>query len=203
MKRAVIIAGGNVCREDFEQIQPGDFVICADGGLDHAEAFGIVPDIVLGDFDSVKTKIDGYRTERFPAEKDQTDGELCVDYALTHGFWDITILGGFGTRLDHSMGNLFLLCYILERGGKGRLICGKNTAMVTREEITLPKLAKYISLLPLTPEVTGVETEGLLYPLRKETLKFGQTRGISNEFLKEQCKICFQEGLLLIILSDE
>lgn len=59
MKRAVIIAGGNVCREDFEQIQPGDFVICADGGLDHAEAFGIVPDIVLGDFDSVKRKSAG------------------------------------------------------------------------------------------------------------------------------------------------
>ena len=203
MKRAVIIAGGTVCQGDFEQIQPGDFVICADSGLDHAEAFGIVPDIVLGDFDSVKTEIGRYRTERFPAEKDQTDGELCVDYAIAHGYKDITVLGGFGTRLDHSMGNLFLLCYILERGGTGRLISGKNTAMVTRTEVTLSKQAKYISLIPLTPEVTGIVTEGLLYPLRDETLRFGQTRGISNEFLQKTCKISFQDGILLIILSDE
>lgn len=203
MKRAAIIAGGNVCREDFKQIRPGDFVICADSGLDHAKRYGIVPHIVLGDFDSVQTDINQYPVERFPAEKDQTDSELCVDYALRHGFLDITIIGGFGTRMDHSMGNLLLLCYILSRGGIGRLVSGKNTVLVTKSEISLSKQSKYISLIPLTPEVTGITTEGLKYPLCNETLLFGRTRGISNEFILEECKIRIQNGLLLIILSNE
>ncbi len=115
--RAIIIgAGDKPCESLIRKYMQGDFrIIAADGGGDVLGEYGIVPDIVMGDFDSIsdgslqKYETSEARVLRFPAEKDETDLELCADMAVDMGATDIVLLGVMGGRFDHTYAALLVL----------------------------------------------------------------------------------------------
>jgi thiamine pyrophosphokinase len=139
-----------------------------------------------------------------PAEKDETDLELALYTALEAGATTITVLGGLGGRLDHTLGNLYLLA-------APRLAETRTTVQILgeREEIFLLRggeefqlegnPGELVSLIPLSSAAEGVRTQGLYYPLRSETLFLGPTRGISNLFTGQTATVAFDDGLLLVI----
>jgi len=206
MKAWIITSGPIDISRDFRetiQKERPEAVICADGGIDNAKCLGIRANIVIGDMDSVQDKnLEGLTVIKYPPEKDKTDTQLAVEYALENGYNDITILTVLGGMMGHSLANILLLKYIAERGGKGRILTQNSEVFFLRDEIKLCNNGyRFFSLLPLTSEVRGVTTEGAKYPLNSETLYIGDTRGISNEFIEESAKITITKGEMLVIVD--
>jgi thiamine pyrophosphokinase len=192
-------------------VENGAILICADGGGEVALAWNLTPNLVVGDMDSISpaslavlTRMPGVVVRILPAEKDETDLELALLSALERGAQEITILGGLGGRLDHTLGNIYLLAarQLAQARAKARLLDEQEEVIVLHGGETLKlggKPGDLLSLIPLTPEARGVNTEGLYYPLNKEPLFIGPTRGISNVFTGETATVSFEEGLLLVI----
>lgn len=200
--RAVIIGNGNI--EDYGYIRglikSGDTVICADGGLRHAAAMGIRPDIAIGDFDSSE-RADGIETYEFPVRKDCTDGELAVEYAVDKGFSEILLLGMTGNRIDHMLTNIFLIF----KGERITLADEHNEiyGITGGERLTLSgKKGKTLSIIPVNGDLAGIVTEGLEYPLRNETLYFGRGRGNSNVVTADVCSIRAKSGMAAVIVNN-
>ena len=190
-----------------------DIVIAADKGLDTCVRAGIVPDIVLGDYDStgMRGRIDEMRqsgayVEVYPAEKDFTDTEAAVMCALRKGAEEIVILGATGGRLDHFLANLDLCLVPLRRGVKCTLADEHNELRLLDRGITLcadEAAGRYISLLPFTDLVSGVTLTGMKYPLLDAPLVRGSSLGVSNEVTGETARIDFREGILILVLSRD
>lgn len=211
MKCIIVCNGWSITKELVDKyINKETFLICADGGANNLKKFGILPDLLIGDFDSISQEaLDFYSKKNieimnFPPEKDYTDSELSVETAISKGFTDIIILGGIGSRMDHTIANVFLLKTIHEAGCHGTLIDNNNIIQLISSDITLERHDGYkVTLLPLTPEVEGITTKGLYYPLENYTLRQGSTRGVSNEFLDEEASVSIQSGLLLVMMSRD
>lgn len=208
--RGLIFANGEFSPQDVPQPKTGDLIVCADGGLKHAMAIGLRPHVVLGDFDSLghvereflQKEAGSVRVLRYPVEKDKTDGHLAVEYALAAGVREILMFGGLGGRFDHTLGNLLLAWLCLARSVPLQII-GQNqyVSMLKgpdRAEIR-GRPGDYVSLLPLTPTVIGVTTQGLYYPLDDAILYLGDTRGISNELVATIGSVEARDGVLVIL----
>ena len=190
-----------------------DMVIAADKGLDTCVRAGIVPDIVLGDYDStdMRGRLDELRSsgayvEVYPAEKDFTDTEAAVRCALRKGAEEIVILGATGGRLDHFLANLDLCLLPLRRGVKCTIADERNEIQLLDAGITLRAeytAGRYVSLLPFTDRVLGVTLTGMKYPLLDACLVRGSSLGVSNEVTCETARIDFREGILILVLSKD
>ena len=183
-----------------------DFIMCADGGFDYAAAAGIKPDMLIGDFDSIKNPRDPeIETLVFPSEKDDTDTGICLQTALDRGYKDILIIGGLGGRLDHTMSNIQLITGKSSQADRIRIKDKYNSCAVLNNSSMKFSAAesKYISIFSMSESSTGVTTSGLKYPLKDAELTFGSTLGTSNEFITSEAEIAVKSGILLIILSQE
>lgn len=209
--RCIIIASGKLSTRlaaGIRRVMNESLVICADGGYDQAIHHGIRPDVVLGDFDSVKSRDfeeQGFEVITFPAEKDATDTMLAAEEGLNRGCRLFDIYGGIGGRMDHTIANIFTLNYIAGRGGIGRLYHENNEIFILSEsylEVSRRRGWK-ISLLPFTERCEGVYISGVKYPLENATLKRNSTLGVSNEFVEKTAKIRVKKGSVMIILSRD
>jgi thiamine pyrophosphokinase len=145
----VIICGGRI--EDYNRAgkycRGADIVISADSGARHCKALGIVPDIVLGDFDSIdrgdfrELEAAGAEILRYPVEKDMTDSELAVETAIKSGCSRVILLGSFGSRLDHSISNLFLLKKLHDANVEGIIADEKNEIRLISGSIKLNSIS--------------------------------------------------------------
>jgi thiamine pyrophosphokinase len=210
MSRAVIYVNGHI--PDLETvrrlIRPGDTILAADGGSRHALALELTPSVVIGDLDSLtgddmrKLEIDGTEIHRRPRDKNETDFELALQYAVEAGYREILVVAALGYRLDHTLGNLSLLTDPLLSTFDVRLDDGVEEVFFTRGRCQVRGAAgDIVSLIPWGAEVTGVVTDGLRWPLGGETLHPHRTRGISNELLGETASVNLKSGLLLIVHS--
>jgi thiamine pyrophosphokinase len=208
MTRILIFANGIL--PDVEKaraiVQPEDFILCADGGTRHALALGIDPGLVIGDFDSLlpdeaeQAENAGAQILRYPHEKDETDLELAINHALGLEPSSIVILGALGKRLDQTLGNIALLSDIRLAGLDVRLDDGLEEAFFCRGRSEIfGKAGDLLSLIPWGTIAKGVRTEGLKWPLKKETLYPEKTRGISNEFLADSAVVSLESGSLLLV----
>ncbi len=202
MNRAVIIGNGDV--KDYrylkEKIHDTDFIICADGGYNHASAMGIKPNVLLGDFDSAKDYEKVADRIEYPKRKDFTDGELAVMYAVEHGYNDVVLIAMTGDRLDHTIADILLLT----KCKNGVLIDDNNEIYLLRDEIEISgRKGQTVSIIPINGNVQGISTTGLEYPLCDETLYFASSRGISNVMLDEKCKISIKKGMALVIKVEK
>ncbi|MGI6065599.1 MAG: thiamine diphosphokinase [Bacillota bacterium] len=206
-QRSIIIANGEITNYSWHRslIREDDFIVCADGGARHALAMGIVPHVVLGDFDSLSPSMKAdllktnCRVESFPAEKDATDTELALKWCLKQNPQEIIILGALGTRFDHSLASIFLLA-LVPVGIPARLVNEQNEIFLVRDHMPIEgSPGEYVSVLPLTPGAFGVFTKGLKYILHDEALDFGTTRGVANELVKEKASLEIKEGWALVI----
>lgn len=182
-------------------------VIAADGGLRHAQALGLHPDIIIGDMDSADPAMldqaaqGGTALLSYPTHKDETDLELALITAVQRGCDLIRVIGAIGGRLDQTISNVYLLALPELVECDVRLVSGTQTMWLAYPGMTPLTAAPNdtLSLVPLAGEVTNIVTEGLAYPLRGETLKFGPARGVSNVFLSTEARVTFESGLLLIV----
>jgi thiamine pyrophosphokinase len=207
MPRALIFVNGYL--PDLEPvrrlIQPGDTLLAADGGTRHLLALGLFPSAIIGDLDSLtdderqKTESAGVDIRQVPRDKNETDLELALHYAVGTGHRQIIVVAALGGRLDQSLGNLSLLTDSALADLYIRLDDGVEEAFFVRKQAQVEgRCGDIVSLLPWGGEVTGVTTDGLRWPLRGETLLPHQTRGISNEMLGESASVNLTSGLLLV-----
>lgn len=205
--KAIILCGGEI--EDyscFEDVCFGDrLVICADGGYIHAKRLGIVPDIIIGDNDSWKEEYPkDIKSVRCPDEKDYTDTERCVDYAVENGCDEIEIYGGLGGRLDHEFSNYCLLAKGLRDGVRIKLLDKHNEIWMEDKSFVLEKSKRrYVSFFPYGGPVEGFSIKGLKYELDNINLDIYSVITSSNEFLSSSAEISFKSGIVIVMLCDD
>ncbi|MBV9597990.1 MAG: thiamine diphosphokinase [Chloroflexi bacterium] len=180
-------------------------VIAADDGATTALAFGLTPDLVIGDLDSVAAStLEQVRrrqvpVETLPRDKNATDGQLAIQRALESRPSELFLVGFLGgPRLDQALANVLLLTTIET---PTVLLDARNECRLLRPRTPLTWTAdpeEVISLIPLATTVDGVSTAGLRWPLRDEPLYFGDTRGVSNEPVEAQVTVQTRAGLLLV-----
>lgn len=200
--RAIIICGGRVGSYINNYIKDSDYVICADSGFDRASEYGIKPDIIIGDMDSVKSDYAGENTAIYPARKDYTDSELALYHALEKGYTEILMFGMVGTRMDHTFANLSLLLNCREIDAV--IIDENNYIYLVSDKITInASVGDTVSILPFLGDLKGVTTSGLEYPLDNSTIKIGTSLGVSNKMTEATCHIEIKEGTALVIRSKD
>ena len=207
-ERAIIFVNGPLADPQPVRhlIGPDDILLAADGGTSHALALGLALSVIIGDLDSLtedekrKAEITEVRLVEHPRDKNETDLELALDYALGQDFREIVIVGGVGGRLDQTLGNLALLTSPRLSAFDIRLDDGVEEAFFTRSRCRiLGKAGDVVSLIPWGGPVIGIVTEKLRWPLYGETLIPEKTRGISNEMLSEAADVHLESGLLLVV----
>jgi thiamine pyrophosphokinase len=208
MSRALIFANGELIDPGAARglVQPDDLIIAADGGARHALALGIIPSAIIGDMDSLSpSEVSNFADMdvhllRFPQAKDETDLELALDYALRAGHNPIIIIAALGGRLDQLLGNIAMLTSPEALQADVRLDDGLTEAFfVTRKASIYGKSGDAVSFIAWGVPAEGVSTDGLAYPLHKESLSPYRTRSISNQMLAETAKVSLKSGLLLCV----
>jgi thiamine pyrophosphokinase len=209
--RAIVFANGELKNPEsvVALIQKGDYIIAADGGTHHCIRLGIKPDLVVGDFDSLDEpeiaylQTAGAYLVRYDPRKDFTDLELALEHALKNGATEALVLGALGERWDQTLANLLLPAAKSLSGLEIRLLDGTQEISLLRGGETCQMEGQpgdTLSLIPLTLEANGVQTQGLEYPLHQETLYLGATRGISNVFVERRASVSLEKGLMLICI---
>lgn len=208
MSRALIFVNGQLGDPGRARsiVQPEDVILAADGGARHALALGLIPSAIIGDFDSlteseirVFTDMDVHML-RFPRSKDETDLELALAHAIRAGYSPIIIIGAYGGRLDQLLGNIALLASPEALVADVRLDDGITEAFFVNAKAQIRGQAgETVSLIPWGGPAVAVSTDGLVYPLNKETLLPDRTRSISNQMLAKTARVSLAHGLLLCI----
>ncbi len=196
--RAVVIGNGSINDYGYikSKIRADDFIICADGGCNHAVKLGVKPDVIIGDFDSAVGYESAENVIRYPTRKDYTDGELAVEYALGRGCDGVVLLAMTGDRADHTVTDILLLA----KCENGVLIDDNNEIYMLKTKVEIEgRKGDTVSIVPVNGDLEGVVTEGLEYPLRGETLYFGKSRGVSNVMTADRCAVTAENGIALVI----
>ena len=206
--RAFIYTGGTVYAEGVtERPEEGDLVIAADAGLRNAEALGVVPAVLLGDFDSLgePTVPKGCELIRVPVEKDYTDTQLAVDCAIERGARELVIVGGLEGRLDHTLSTVAILERLAERRVHAVITNGHNRVRFVRNGgVIIPRSGyRFLSLIAADPVVKGVTVEGCKYPLKRARLRRTNQYAVSNEIEGNCALVEIKRGGVWIIESND
>ena len=231
----IIVSGGNIQKDfalDFlrkkidETGRENLCLIAADKGLEffmeNAEdaemvssisgRMEILPDIAVGDFDSLSDKGKEFlerQTDmeiiRLKPEKDDSDTQSAAVLAMDRGSREIVILGATGSRIDHVLANLGLLSLGYKRGAAIALADANNYICLAGSPTVLEKKAqfgKYVSFFPVGGDVYGLTLKGFRYPLLKYHLTVSDSGlTVSNELAEERAEIWYDSGMLLMIMS--
>ena len=186
--------------------QDGDYVIAADGGWNACRNAGIVPDLLLGDFDSLDAVPDFAHVERVPVEKDDTDMMLAIKRGLALGHRAFRLYGGMGgRRTDHTVANLQALLYLAARDARGWLYGdGEVYTAIRNGSVVLPTQKRGIlSVFCLGGDAAGVTIRGAQYELENAVLTADFPLGVSNHFVGKDIEVSVRSGSLLLGLVDE
>lgn len=193
-----------------------DLIICADGGGNHALAAGKIPDVLIGDLDSITdqnlSRCQESQTKiiKYPQEKDQTDLELAMEYAeeylqsYGHPEDEIILYAAGGKRIDHLLGNIALMLGWAQKKRRVKMLDKGFQAwiMLPGIEVVYGAVGQELSLISLS-EHARVTSQGLYYELNNLVLKQNSARGISNVFQNEQANIEVHDGFILAVLLME
>ena len=206
-----IVANGRLSNDFVGEMRKNDVVIGVDRAAYWLITHGIIPDVAIGDFDSVteselavinqKVKI----VKRYKSEKDFTDTELALRYAFGLHPTSIIFFGGSGSRLDHTMGTLQLLEQSKKRGILAVFCDEHNEVMLQGRGRTILKKRegyRYVSVVPITHTIQ-ISLSKLKYNVTNKVIYRGQTIGISNEFVGKEAEITLLRGKALIIQSRD
>lgn len=202
--RCVIISGSpdtNV--EEIKSLcTSDDFIVCADSGYSFAKKAGLTPNLIIGDFDSLKEELP-QNTEivKLNTHKDDTDTEHCVMECIRRGYKDFLLLGSIGGRTDHTFANIATLAFLSEYNYNG---IARNNG----EEIRILKEGSYemnnkkgliFSVFPYGCESVNVTYKGAEYMLNNKTLTYNVSRGISNVFVDDEAEITINRGRAILL----
>jgi thiamine pyrophosphokinase len=178
-----------------------DFFIVCDGGLNHVKKLKITPNLITGDFDSHKNPKLKIETIVLPREKDDTDSVFALKTAISRGFKDFLFIGMLGARLDHELGNLYMLVKCHKESLTALMIDDySELEIVGKDEAKIEDRYAYFSLLNITGTARGITIRGAKYPLENAEIKQEYQYGISNEVLPGQtASVRVDEGCLLLV----
>lgn len=226
MKHVLIVTGGYVDINYFKEYIKTlsyDKVFAVDKGLEYVEKMGLIPDVILGDFDTVDGEIlakyenmNSARKEypkliKYPAKKDYTDTELALHLAREEGALEVTIVGATGSRLDHVLANMGLLIYASKNGMKCVIVdynnrihlisgdYGDSDYVIDRKG----QWGKYISIIPLSEVIDDVTIDGVEYPLDGARIEQGPCLTVSNVINEKAARIHIGKGTALLIESRD
>ncbi|MBR1865656.1 MAG: thiamine diphosphokinase [Lachnospiraceae bacterium] len=224
MRHCLILTGGRLNLQfarEYCRTLSYDTVYAVDRGLEYAKQLGLVPDYIVGDFDTVDAGVlAAYEKqiqcgelasvfERHPVKKDATDTELALQKAMEEGAEQITLLAATGSRMDHVLANLGLLlqtarrgisCFMVDETNRIQLLCAEHrSCQISRAG----QHGRYVSVLPFAGSVCGLTMEGVLYPLKEFDLEPGSSLTVSNEIVEELAVISIRQGQLLVIESAD
>ena len=200
--RCVIIGGGDCSVEQLiSNISHNDYVICADSGYDIASAAKITPDLVIGDFDSIKSFDVNVDKITLPVEKDLTDGEAAYNEGVKRGFVDFLLLGGTGGRFEHTFANISIMARASKEGKNFRILDEKHTFYsITNSSIKIPFLPnKQVSVFAYGRKAYGVTEKGFHYTIENYSLDPFIPIGISNDIVDDYGEIIVEDGTLIIV----
>ncbi len=206
--KAIIVTGGNKPSKKLlnSYIKSGDLIIGADKGSEYLYDYEIMPNIILGDFDSISEeklkKIEEKQVEiiKFPPEKDYTDTEIAIMEAMKRGADTIYLFGGLGTRADHSLGNIGLLLTTKNKGARLLIVDDHNKMYLADKNMSLNgSQGEIISFHALSNVVKGFEIRGAKYNLNSYDMHLLDPRAVCNEFIDTPINIKYESGELLII----
>lgn len=193
-------------------LKKADLLIAADGGANHCAGLGIIPDILLGDLDSIHREIlESYQGEktvinRHPPRKDATDLELALDLAMEKGSRTVWLIGALGGRWDMSLSNIMLAAGEKYKNLEIFLLgqdCSMQILHPGKTHTVIGSPEQKVSILPLKGDAYGVTLSGFEYPLKDYTIPFGSTIGVSNIMQKDQGFVQLSKGILLCVLFKE
>ncbi len=202
--RCVIISGSpdtNV--EEIKSLcTSDDFIVCADSGYSFAKKAGLTPNLIIGDFDSLKEELpQNTEVVKLNTHKDDTDTEHCVMECIRRGYKDFLLLGSIGGRTDHTFANIATLAFLSEYKYNG---IARNNG----EEIRILKEGSYemnnkkgliFSVFPYGCESVNVTYKGAEYMLNNKTLTYNVSRGISNVFVDDEAEITINRGRAILL----
>ena len=209
--KTIIIGNGeinnyDIIREYFDQA----YIIACDGGVKHCSAMMIMPNIMVGDFDSANKEDAeffenlGVLKEKFPVRKNETDMEIAINMAIDKNSTEIYIVGGLGRRFDHSLANVHILLRPVRLGIRTCLLDEHNIITLVEDSIDIVgEKGQTVSLIPLTTEVKGINTKNLDYALTNATMEIGHSLGVSNVMTDDVATISVGEGVLILIMSRD
>ena len=203
MRRCVIVGGADISNYDriIAHIKSDDFVIFCDSGLKHMEKLAVKPSLIVGDFDSHENPHLDVETIVLPCEKDDTDTVFAVKEAVKRGFADFLLIGVVGARLDHTLGNIYVLEYLSSLGLTGKIVDDySEMEYVTIASALVEDSFSYFSTINISGVTRNISIENAKYPLHNAEIQSGYQYGISNEVLPgKNAKITLGEGSVLLI----
>ncbi|KXS50098.1 thiamine diphosphokinase [Halanaerobium congolense] len=186
-----------------------DKIIAVDGGANNIRELEVLPDLILGDLDSITKQNKDYYSRKnidllkYPVEKDQTDSEIAVDYCLEYGINKIYLFAALGGRIDQQLANLNLLEYIDEINLEAKIISQKiEIALIKNNHQFEHKKGYRLSLIPQSKKVEGVTIKGCKYNLKNQDIKRSKSRGISNLIEEEKAEVIIENGVLFYVLEN-
>lgn len=205
MKKCIIIANGDLPKRNHIKIlmqKNYDTIICADGGANSAAKLNIVPDFIIGDFDSVtdETKKIFYNKSKFIQIKRQndTDVEKCLKFAIKNKFSEAILLGATGDRLDHSICNLGIVLKFYDKI-KIKIVHQKSLLIPISGEVNFKTTKGETISLYGFDEKTFITSIGLKYKLKKESLPFGKKESTSNVAISDLVHLKIENGIIFLI----
>ena len=200
MNTCYVVAAGECGKIELVRDET-DYIICADAGYRKALESDIIPDLVVGDFDSLGEIPQFENVEVHPSVKDETDTFFALCRGLERGYKSFVVFGGLGGRLDHTFANLQLLKYLCEKGAQCVLRSENETVTaVMNSSISFPKGEKgIVSVFSLSESASGVTERGFRYELEDAELSSSFPLGVSNELTGDGACISVKDGILLII----
>ena len=169
------------------------------------EAYGVPPDLVVGDFDSLGRRPSHPNVIQLPSAKDDTDMVYALREGLDRGFRRFVLLGGVGGRLEHTLANLQALSWLTTQGARGVLAGEGTVATVLRDEtMTFPAgLTGFWSAFCLSGTAEGVTLRNLKFELTDHTISADFPLGVSNEFLELPAQVSVRRGALLAMWREQ
>jgi len=210
--RAIIFANGYLesIPPLISQISQKDLIIAADGGLRHCNDLNIIPNLIIGDLDSIhqndllKMKSLGVEIIKYHRRKDETDLELSLKMAIERGADDVLIIGALGGRWDMTFSNVLILAADFLKGITVKIMDGNQEIFCIRDgqQINITNhINGSLSLLPLSETVEKISLNGMEYLLNEEPLSQGTSRGLSNIIIENEASIHVTKGKLLVMID--
>ncbi|MDN4523465.1 thiamine diphosphokinase [Fictibacillus fluitans] len=212
--KIIIVAGGPEEKHpDFSCFPVKDSIwVGVDRGVYHLLKKGIKPHYAFGDFDSLNSSekewMSSYELPLFEydSEKDKTDLELALEWAVAEQPERILLVGATGGRLDHELANIQLLLMGLEHRVPIEILDCQNSISLRAPgtyEAVNEREYPYLSFLPFNGPVAGFSLYGFKYPLKNQHLAMGSTLCISNELVNKSGTYSFSDGILMFIKSHD
>ena len=211
-KHGILVTGGVPPRPSLLrslcETYPDAPCYCADAGADLCYLAEVVPDVLIGDMDSLSEETRSWLQDAgvpemvYPSEKDYSDTQLAAEALFEQGIGEIILIGALGGRMDHELANMMLLV-TYGRQGKSLVFWDDINRMryIGPGSHRLDRVTGYVGIVPFSDEGMQLSIEGMYYPLKDTAVPFGESRLISNVFDKEDMAhidIEYGDGVLVL-----